>query len=88
LSFKILARRKLSYHLVQTYLASTFYIIITCLCFLLPSRMVEARIGISMTTLLTLTSMFASVRESTPIASYVKAIDIWMVGCIFFVFLT
>ncbi|ODM88034.1 Glycine receptor subunit alphaZ1 [Orchesella cincta] len=32
--------------------------------------------------------MFASVRESTPIVSYVKAIDTWMVFCIFFVFLT
>lgn len=49
--------------------------------------MIEARIGITMTTLLTLTAMFASVRESTPIVSYVKAVDIWMVGCIFFVFL-
>ncbi|CAL8127377.1 unnamed protein product [Orchesella dallaii] len=88
LRFTILARRKLSFHLVQTYLPSIFFIVITWLCFLVPARMVEARIGICMTTLLTLTSMFASVRESTPIVSYVKAIDTWMVFCIFFVFLT
>ncbi|XP_021951306.1 glycine receptor subunit alphaZ1 [Folsomia candida] len=88
LSFTIVARRKLSYHMVQTYLPSVFFIVITWLCFLVPARMVEARIGISMTTLLTLTAMFSSVRESTPIVSYVKAVDIWMVFCIFFVFLT
>lgn len=62
LKFTILARRKLSFHMVQTYLPSIFFIVITWLCFLVPARMVEARIGISMTTLLTLTSMFASVR--------------------------
>jgi len=48
--------------------------------------MVECRIGIAMTTLLTLTAMFASVRESSPIVSYVKAVDYWMIACIFFVF--
>jgi len=62
LKFTIMARRKLSFHMVQTYLPSVFLIVITWLCFLIPARMVEARIGISMTTLLTLTAMFSSVR--------------------------
>ncbi|XP_035702710.1 glycine receptor subunit alpha-4-like [Folsomia candida] len=88
LSFKLSLRRRLSYHMVQTYIPSSFFILITWLCFLIPSTMVEARIGISMTTLLTLTAMFASVRETSPISSYVKALDVWMVSCIFSVFLT
>jgi hypothetical protein len=62
LKFKISVRRKLSYHLIQTYLPSVFFIFITWLSFLVPATMVEARIGISMTTLLTLTSMFSAVR--------------------------
>lgn len=62
LSFTIKVRRKLSYHLVQTYLPSVLLILMTWLCFLIPSDMVEARIGISMTAVLTLTAMFAAVR--------------------------
>lgn len=62
LSFTIKARRRLSYHLMQTYLLSVLLIAITLLCFLLPASMVEARIGVCMTTLLTLTAMFAAVR--------------------------
>ncbi|OXA65168.1 Glycine receptor subunit alpha-2, partial [Folsomia candida] len=87
LTFTLKMRRKLSYHLVQTYLPSVLLILITWLCFLLPVDMVEARIAISMTTGLTLTAMFASVREQSPTVSYPMAIDIWMVFCIFFVFL-
>ncbi|OXA62392.1 Gamma-aminobutyric acid receptor subunit beta-like [Folsomia candida] len=87
LRFGLKLRRNLSYHIVQTYLPSTLLILITWLCFLIPASMVEARIGISMTTLLTLTAMFASVREQSPKVSYTMAIDIHMVFCIFFVFI-
>ena len=45
LEFVIKIRRKLSYHMVQTYLPSVLLLFITWLCFLLPSDMVEARIG-------------------------------------------
>ncbi|OXA49461.1 Glutamate-gated chloride channel alpha [Folsomia candida] len=87
LHFTLQIRRNLTYHLVQTYLPAVLLMLITWLCFLLPVDMVEARIGISMTTLLTLTAMFAAVREQAPEVSYTMAIDIWMVFCIGLVFL-
>lgn len=62
LQFTVFARRKLSYQLVQTYIPSTLYIAITWLCFMIPRKMIEARMAISMTTLLTLTAMFGAVR--------------------------
>ncbi len=40
-----------------------------------------------MMTLLTLMAMFSGVRQSTPKVSYVSMLDIWMVMCIFFIFL-
>lgn len=43
-------------------IASSFYCIIATMSLLVPSRMVEARIGMLMTTLLTLTAMFAAIR--------------------------
>lgn len=40
----------------------------------------------SMTTLLTLASMFGSLSSVTPRISYVTKLDVWMVVCIVFVF--
>jgi len=64
------------------------FVVVSWLSFLVPPESVPGRMAICMTTLLTLTAMFAAVRQSTPSVSYVKALDIWMVVCIFFVFLT
>ncbi|CAG7832575.1 unnamed protein product [Allacma fusca] len=86
--FTVLLRRKLSYHLIQTYLPSALFIIVSWLSFLIPPESVPGRMACCMTTLLTLTAMFAAVRQNTPNVSYVKALDIWMVVCIIFVFLT
>ncbi len=41
-----------------------------------------------MTTLLTLASMFGSLSSITPAISYTTKLDVWMVGCIVFVFAT
>ena len=41
----------------------------------------------TMTTLLTLTAMFAAVRSNVPRVSYVSLLDIWMFMCIVFVFM-
>ena len=40
-----------------------------------------------MTTLLTLTAMFGSVRSNVPRVSYISLLDIWMFMCIVFVFI-
>ena len=42
----------------------------------------------SMTTLLTLSAMFGSLTSITPPISYTTKMDVWMVGCIIFVFST
>jgi uncharacterized membrane protein len=81
-------KRRISYHLLQTYIPSLMFVIVSWLSFLVPPESVPGRMAICMTTLLTLTAMFAAVRQGTPSVSYVKALDIWMVNCIFFVFLT
>lgn len=41
----------------------------------------------TMTTLLTLTAMFGSVRSSVPRVSYISLLDVWMFMCIVFVFI-
>ena len=41
-----------------------------------------------MTTLLSLTAMFGATGRSTPKVSYISYLDIWMMVCIIFVFLS
>ncbi len=60
--FQIQLKRKLSYHLVQTYVPSTLFVIVSWLSFLVPPESVPGRMAICMTTLLTLTAMFSAVR--------------------------
>ena len=47
---------------------------------------IVGRIGMGMTTLLTLTAMFGATRQNVPRVSYISYLDIWMVTCIIFVF--
>ena len=51
----------------------------------MPSTQVTARVGIGMTTLLTLVTMYANVRQNTPEVSYITFLDIWMLFCLIFV---
>lgn len=82
----LLLRRKISYHLLQTYLPSGLFVIVAWLSLFLPPESIPGRVTMAMTTLLTLAAMFGAVRQSTPKVSYVSALDIWMCTCIIFVF--
>ena len=64
------------------------FVIVAWLSLFLPPQAIPGRVTMSMTTLLTLAAMFGSVRQNTPRVSYVSALDVWMCGCIIFVFFT
>jgi len=82
----IVLKRKINYHLLQTYLPSGLFVIVSWLSLFLPPESIPGRTGMAMTTLLTLASMFGAVRQNTPKVSYVSALDVWMCSCIVFVF--
>ena len=58
----LLFRRKISYHLLQTYLPSGLFVIVAWLSLFLPPESIPGRITMAMTTLLTLAAMFGAVR--------------------------
>lgn len=62
LGVKIDLKRHLGYHLTQTYIPSIIFVIVAWLSFIVPSDIVPGRMVLCVTTLLTLTSMFNSVR--------------------------
>jgi len=86
LIMKLHLTRKLTYHLVQTYIPSTVFVVIAWLSLFVPPESVPGRVGMGMTTLLTLTAMFSSVRQNVPRVSYISLLDIWMLVCMIFVF--
>jgi len=88
LTFGLKLRRKLSYHVIQTYIPSTMFTIVSWLSHLVPPESTPGRMAICVTTLLTVTAMFGAVKQNTPNVSYIKALDLWMILCIFFIFLS
>ena len=67
----------------ERYLNSSFKLYFAGYCNLfMPMSQVTARVGVGMTTLLTLVSMYSGVRQSTPDVSYVSYLDIWMMICL------
>jgi len=78
--------RQIGYHVVQTYIPSTVFVILAWLSLFIPAESVPGRVGMGMTTMLTLTAMFSSVRQNVPKVSYISVLDIWMLICMIFVF--
>ena len=72
--------------MVQTYIPSTVFVVLAWLSLFLPAESVPGRVGMGMTTLLTLTAMFSAVRQSVPRVSYISFLDIWMLTSMIFVF--
>ena len=62
LGIKLNLKRHLGYHLTQTYVPSILFVFTAWISFFVPSDVVPGRMVICVTTLLTLTSMFSSVR--------------------------
>ncbi|TRY74426.1 hypothetical protein TCAL_05021, partial [Tigriopus californicus] len=83
---KIHLTREIGYHIVQTYIPSVIFVILAWLSMFISPDSVPGRVGMGMTTLLTVTAMFGSVRQNVPRVSYVSYLDIWMLMCILFVF--
>ena len=62
LGVKLELKRHLGFHLTQSYMPSTMFVIVGWISFMVPSDAIPGRMVVCVTTLLTLTSMFDSVR--------------------------
>ncbi|XP_050695704.1 gamma-aminobutyric acid receptor subunit rho-3-like [Eriocheir sinensis] len=83
---EVVLSRKVSYYLLNTYLPSALVVMVSWLSFLVPPRAVPGRMTLTITSLLTLVSMFNAARAESPKVSYAKAVDVWMLCCITLVF--
>nr|2M6B_A Chain A, Full-Length Transmembrane Domains of Human Glycine Receptor alpha1 Subunit [Homo sapiens]2M6I_A Chain A, Full-Length Transmembrane Domains of Human Glycine Receptor alpha1 Subunit [Homo sapiens]2M6I_B Chain B, Full-Length Transmembrane Domains of Human Glycine Receptor alpha1 Subunit [Homo sapiens]2M6I_C Chain C, Full-Length Transmembrane Domains of Human Glycine Receptor alpha1 Subunit [Homo sapiens]2M6I_D Chain D, Full-Length Transmembrane Domains of Human Glycine Receptor alpha1 len=78
--------RQLGYYLIQLYIPSLLIVILSWISFWINLDAAPARVGLGITTVLTLTTQSSGSRASLPKVSYVKAIDIWLAVCLLFVF--
>ncbi|XP_073456722.1 gamma-aminobutyric acid receptor subunit beta-4-like [Aquarana catesbeiana] len=85
LSFRI--KRNIGYFILQTYMPSVLITILSWVSFWINYDASAARVALGVTTVLTMTTINTHLRETLPKIPYVKAIDVYLMGCFVFVFL-
>ncbi|GFN78065.1 glycine receptor subunit alpha-1 [Plakobranchus ocellatus] len=78
--------RDLGFYIIQVYVPSVLIVILSWVSFWLDVGAIPARISLGVLTVLTMTTQSSGARASLPRVSYIKAIDVWMATCLFFVF--
>ncbi|XP_060682815.1 gamma-aminobutyric acid receptor subunit beta-3 isoform X1 [Hemiscyllium ocellatum] len=85
LSFRL--KRNIGYFILQTYMPSILITILSWVSFWINYDASAARVALGITTVLTMTTINTHLRETLPKIPYVKAIDLYLMGCFVFVFL-
>lgn len=81
-----IVKRDFAYFLMQYYITSALFVVLSWVSFWISVDAVVARVIIGLVTVLTLTMQSTASRDQLPRVSYVKAIDIWMSTCLVFAF--
>ena len=79
--------RKISYHIVNIYIPTLCLIIIAGLTLFIHYSHFEATIMVALTTMLVTYTLYQSISQYLPQTSYMKMIDIWLFGGLFFPFM-
>ncbi|XP_025985945.1 glycine receptor subunit alphaZ1 isoform X4 [Solenopsis invicta] len=78
--------RQIGHHLIQTFAPSTLVVMLSWFSFWLDLDAIPGRIALLVTSMLTLVTMFTGLKSDIPPVAYIKALDVWMAGCMMFVF--
>ena len=71
---------------MEVYIPSSLIVIMSWVSFWLNRGAAPARVGLGVTTVLTMTTLINSVNAALPKISYMKSIDIYLFVCFFMVF--
>ncbi|XP_076470382.1 glycine receptor subunit alpha-2-like [Babylonia areolata] len=81
-----LLRREFGYYVCQVYVPSCLIVMLSWVSFWIDLDAIPARVSLGLLTVLTMTTQSTGEKASLPKVSYIKAIDVWMAGCLAFVF--
>lgn len=83
---KFTFHRRLGYYMIQTYIPSMLTVTISWFSFWISPDSPPARVGLGITTVLTMITISNSARAPLPKVSYTKAIDWFLLMCLVYVF--
>src|SRR5699024_6865408 len=83
-----LFERSIGYYMYQIFVPAFLIVVISWVPFWLDQEDNHARVGLGVTTVLTMTTLTTSTNASLPKISYIKAIDIYLFMCFLMVFLS
>ena len=82
----ILFSRSMGYYIIQVYVPSSLIVMMSWVSFYLDRKSAPARVGLGVTTVLTMVTLMGSVNRSLPKISYMKALDVYLAFCFWMVF--
>ena len=85
---EVFFERSFGYYMYQIYVPAFLVVVISWVPFWLDQEDNHARVGLGVTTVLTMTTLTTSTNASLPKISYIKAIDIYLFVCFLMVFLS
>ena len=87
LTLHIHFRRRIEFYLIHNYIPAILVVAISWLSFFVDRECAPARVGMGITTILTMSTLLTGVdQQNLPVVSYVKALDWYYIGCFIFVF--
>ena len=87
LTLRIHFHRRFEYYLTHNYIPAVLVVIISWLSFFVDRDCAPARVGMGITTILTMTTLLIGAgQQGLPVVSYIKALDWYNIGCFIFVF--
>ncbi|XP_063233163.1 glycine receptor subunit alpha-2 [Bacillus rossius redtenbacheri] len=78
--------RQIGHHLIQTFAPSSLVVMLSWFSFWIGLDAIPGRVTLLVTSMLTLVTMFTGLKSDVPPVAYVKALDLWMAGCMVSVF--
>ncbi|XP_059165617.1 glycine receptor subunit alpha-2-like, partial [Physella acuta] len=79
-------KRDIGYYIIQIYVPSILIVALSWVSFWLDLEAVPARVSLGVLTVLTLNTHGSNIQGQLPKVSYIKAIDVWIVSSLIFVF--
>ena len=83
---RFLLQREIGFFLIQVFVPSILIVILSWVSFWINVESSPARVSIGLLSVLTTATQSSGINQTLPRVSYIKAIDVWMIVCLVFVF--